>query len=1049
MTEKKYLEIDRKLTQLDLENKILSIWDEEKIFARVLKKGENDPKFVFYEGPPTANGLPGVHHVLARTLKDIVCRYQTMKGHLVERKAGWDTHGLPVEISAEKELGISQKGEIEELGVDKFNEACKCSVFKFVDEWEEMTRRIGYWLDMSDPYVTLDPDYMESVWWLLAKFFNEGLIYRGHKVLPYCPRCGTGLSDHEVAQGYRNTEDPSITVRMRLAGKEDEYFLVWTTTPWTLLSNVAVAFHPEVDYVKVRDGGQYLWLAKERLGAVFGEDLPEIIESVKGSELAGTEYEPLFKFFEPKKNAWFAINADYVTTEDGTGIVHIAPAFGKEDYEEGKKFDLPLIQLVEPDGTISPEAGRFAGKFFKEADPEIIEDLEKRGLVFHVGTIVHSYPFCWRCDSPLVMFARTSWYIRTTSFKEKMLEANENIEWFPPEIGEGRFGEWLRNNIDWAISRERYWGTPLPIWICESCNKKVAVGSRAGLAELAIAGFSDGMDLHKPFIDNVILKCPECGGKMRRVPDVIDCWFDSGAMPFAQAHYPFEHEDDFEKNYFPAEFICEGVDQTRGWFYTMLAISTFVMGRSSYKRCLVNGLVLDKNGQKMSKRLGNAADPIEVIDSFGADPLRWYLVTTSAPWLPTKFDADGVAEVSRTFFDTLKNTFSFFSLYANIDGWSPEMPRGKPAMIDLWLRSRLHALVREVGADLDGYQLTRATRRIANFVNNALSNWFVRLSRKRFWGSDLDDDKLAAYRSLYDALTTVAKLIAPFTPMTADVIWRGLHEKMEGLEPSVHLTEFPKFEESAIDPELDRIMALTERVTTMGRNARQAANLKVRQPLSKLSIAGEGTEGLPEWARRLIGKELNVKAVETVERESLFSYSAKANFKTLGPRFGKRMKELSEIISGLAPDTIKDAARGGAIHINMDGEEIAISVEEELILTAGPAEGISVVSEEDLAVGLVTVLDESLIAEGHARELVNKLQNTRKQADFEVTDRIVAGIETSEEIAKAIEANIEWIKGEVLAIEIKTQLLRDAEWTQEWDLNGHPTKISIKRARKI
>jgi isoleucyl-tRNA synthetase len=1047
LNNKLYREIERDKTLQELEKEVLAFWDNEEIFKKVLKKGENDSKFVFYEGPPTANGLPGVHHVLARALKDVVCRYQTMNGRLVERKAGWDTHGLPVEIGAEKELGICSKNEIEECGVDTFNAACKSSVFRYLDDWEAITSRIGYWLDMSDPYVTCDSDYMESVWWLLAKFFDDGLMYRGHKILPYCPRCGTGLSDHEVSQGYRDVEDPSITVRIKLSGRENEYFLVWTTTPWTLLSNVAVALHPEVDYVKVEDRGQFLWLAKPRLEAVFGEMNPPVIESKKGLELAGVEYEPLFRFIEPEKKAWFAINADYVTTEDGTGIVHIAPAFGAEDYEEGLRHNLPLVQLVGADGLIVPEAKPFAGKFFKDADPLILEDLEARGLLFNNGRMTHSYAFCWRCDSPLIQYARGSWYIKTTAFKDKLIAANDKIGWFPPEIGSGRFGEWLRNNIDWAISRERYWATPLPIWVCESCDKHVAVGSRAQLAEMAVEGYKEGMDIHKPFIDGVYLRCPVCGGKMARVPDVIDCWFDSGAMPFAQLHYPFEHKDDFEPEFFPAEFICEGVDQTRGWFYTLLAISTYITGKSPYKRCLVNGLVLDKNGQKMSKRLGNAADPVKVIEDFGADPLRWYLVNTSAPWLPKRFDENGISEVSRIFFDTLRNTYGFFALYANIDRWTPEMPAGTPSMIDIWLKSRLNSLIKEVRIDLDGYQLTHATRKIHNFVVDELSNWFVRLSRKRFWGEGMGEDKLAAFRSLYDALAVVAQLSAPFIPMTADVVWRGLHANLPNAAQSVHLTDFPVSDESAIDGELELDMVFTERVVTMGRNARQTANLKVRQPLSKLFVAGGSAKSLPNWAVELVRRELNVKAVESTELTNLLVYSAKANFKALGPRFGKRMKELSAIVEILSDETIKLGLENGIIHMNLDGEEFSINPSEDLVLSTSAGEGFHLNSEEDLTVALDIELTKELVLEGHAREIVNRIQNTRKEAGFEVTDRIEVGIESAKQITEAVEEHREWICREVLATELRIGEIGSPEFAKDWDVNDYPAKISVKRSR--
>ncbi len=1046
--QKKYREFSKSDTQQNLEAETLDFWDKKETFKKVLEKGKSSPKFVFYEGPPTANGLPGVHHVLARTLKDTVCRYHTMKGMLVERKAGWDTHGLPVEIDVEKANNISAKCDIEDFGVERFNAACKVSVFKYVNEWEEMTRRIGYWLDMSKPYITCDPDYMESVWFILAEFFRAGLMYRGHKVLPYCPRCGTGLSDHEVAQGYRDTEDPSLTVRVKRAGTEAEFFLVWTTTPWTLLSNVALALNPEVQYVKVAHGGQLLWLAGPRLEAVFGGNIPPIVESKLGSELTGIAYEPLFRFVEPDRPAWFTINADYVTTEDGTGIVHIAPAFGKEDYEEGQRHGLPMIQLVEPDGTISLPVP-YAGMFFKDADPLILDDLAQRGILFSRGKIVHSYPFCWRCDSPLIQYARASWYIRTTAFKDKLLSANDQIEWFPPEIGQGRFGEWLRNNIDWAVSRERYWGTPLPIWVCDECGKEHAIGSRAELAEMAVEGFYEGMDLHKPGIDAVALKCPACGSKMHRVSEVIDCWFDSGAMPFAQAHYPFENAADFEPENFPAEFICEGVDQTRGWFYTMLAISVFMRGKSSYKRCLVNGLVLDKDGQKMSKSKGNAVNPMKLMDDYGADPLRWYLISSSSPWLSKRFDVEGVAEVGRIFFDTLRNTYGFFALYANIDGWTPDMGSGRRTAMDEWLLSRLNSLVRDVKADLEEYNLTKAARRISAWTVDELSNWFVRLGRKRFWGPEMTDDKKAAYATLYEALLTVIKLSAPFIPITSEALWRALTADLPDMPESVHLAEFPKANDALISTELEDAMSLAERIVTMGRNARQKANIKIRRPLSRLLVSVDSELELPEWAVGLIKKELNLKSIERSARTELYDLSAKANFKALGPRFGAKMKELAEAVASLSSEALKKAVLEGRLVMAFGGEEITLSPETDLILSELDAAGFSVVSEEDLAVALDISLDEELIDEGYARELVNRIQNTRKEAGFEVTDRVEASIEAPEDIRRAALRHMDWIIGEVLARSLVCGTLKEFDFEKRWDLDGDEILIRLRKIFNI
>ncbi len=1052
-----YRRLEKSFTQVQLEEEILDFWDRERIFERSLELTKDLPRFNFYEGPPTANGKPGVHHVIARTIKDIVCRYKSMTGYFVERKAGWDTHGLPVEIEVEKELKLKSKRDILAYGVEKFNRACKESVMRYLKDWEWMTRRIGYWLDMKNAYITYEPEYIETLWWILAQYFKAGLIYRGYKVLPYCPRCGTGLSDHEVAQGYRDTEDPSVYVLMKLASPlpgetevpDDVYFLVWTTTPWTLLSNLALAVHPEHEYLLVRHGGRRLLLVRERADAVLGEGSYEVEKTFRGKELELLEYEPLFRFVEPGRKAWFVITADYVTVEDGTGIVHIAPAFGREDFEEGERWGLPMVQLVDDEGKIKPEAKPFAGLWFKDADPKILAYLAERGLLFRAETVVHSYPFCWRCDSPLIQYARSSWYIKTTAYKDKMLEENERIKWYPPQIGSGRFGEWLKNNVDWALSRERFWGTPLNIWICESCGLEHAVESFAQLREMATSPIPDDFDPHKPFVDEITLKCPKCGGVMKRTPEVIDCWFDSGAMPFAQYHYPFGiSEEEFSKR-FPADFISEAVDQTRGWFYTLLAISTFLRGVSSYKTVVAMELVLDKNGQKMSKSRGNVVDPVDVIKAYGADPLRWYFITTSPPWVPTRFDTDGVAETLRKFFDTLKNTYNFFALYATIDGYEPaELPGKLENAMDRWLISRLNSLVKQYRAWMDDYQMTRAARALQSFVIDELSNWYVRRNRRRFWASGMDEDKLSAYAVLWHTLRVVCELVAPLAPMTADFFWRELTApRREEFGDSVHLRSIPAPDESRIDRELEEQMSAAIRIVELGRAARNEAKINIRQPLPAMVVAADDIQPLRDELAAIIKDELNVKELRFGgRREDFVSYRAKPNYRLLGKRFGARMPQVEAAVAALSKDDIERGLAEGRWHIVVDGEEHVVTADEILVETVAKPPFV-VVSDRGITVALDVTITPELRAEGLARETINRIQNTRKEAGLDVTDRIVLSLVTDDaELRSALEKHKTTIAAETLAREVVFEPIEAHLFEKVWKFAGKELRISLRKA---
>ncbi len=1034
-----------------MEKRILSFWKEHKIFEKSIQIRKDAPKFVFYEGPPTANGKPGVHHVISRTIKDLICRYKTMRGYRVDRKAGWDTHGLPVEIEVEKELGLKSKEEVEKYGIANFNAKCKESVLRYLKDWDELTERIGYWLDLKDAYITYTNEYIESVWWILSEYHKKGLIYKGHKIVPYCPRCGTTLSSHELAQGYEETEDPSIYVKMRLEESKDTYFLVWTTTPWTLISNVALAVHPEVDYAKIEHKGEKLILAKPLLDkAIRGEY--RILQEFKGKELERKRYLPLFEYAKvDKSKAFYVCLADFVTTEDGTGIVHIAPAFGADDYNLSTVYDLPLAQTVDVSGNLTDEVIPWKGLFVKDADPQILEDLKKRGILYYSGKYVHTYPFCWRCDSPLIYYARKSWYIKTTAYKDKLVANNNRINWYPEEIGKGRFGEWLENNVDWALSRERFWGTPLNIWLCEKCGEEKSVANIEELRKLG-KNLPQKLDLHKPMIDEVTFECPKCKGIMKRAPEVIDCWFDTGSMPYAQFHYPFENKEHF-KEMFPAEFISEAVDQTRGWFYSLLAISAFLFDQPAYKNVIVMEFILDKEGQKMSKHKGNVVNPWDVLNNQGADALRWYLIWVSQPWLPTRFDVDGVTEVERKFLSTLRNTYSFFALYANIDKFDPSVEKvevGKRPEIDRWIISRLNSLVKEIIKDLDGYDITRASRKIQDFVMEDLSNWYVRRNRRRFWQSAMDSSKVAAYQTLWEVLVDLSRLIAPYVPFISEELYQELMvQKIKSSSRSVHLEDYPEFKEELIDLKLEDKMDKARIVASLARAGRNRVGIKVRQPLDKMLVL------IPPRAKKdeleailpLISEEINIKNISLVQDELLLvDLKAKPKFQSLGPKYGKKANKVAGLISSLEAESLKQVKSQGKIDLELEGEKIELTLED-LELEEVEKEGLVVESGDGYKIGIDPNLSQSLKDEGFARELVNKIQNMRRQAGFQVMDKIKVDIKGTERIEKAVESFEDYIKKETLAEAISCSGEK-GELSLEWDINGEKTKISVTRIKR-
>ncbi|MFQ6043123.1 MAG: isoleucine--tRNA ligase, partial [Candidatus Poribacteria bacterium] len=988
-----------KLNFPEMEERVLDFWRQNDIFQKSIEGRKNDPPFVFLEGPPFANAMPGVHHVLARILKDCVCRYKTMTGHYVHRKAGWDTHGLPIEFQVEKQLGIKNKRELEEYGIQNFIEKCKENVFTYEQEFRRLTERIAFWVDLDNPYITLDNNYIESVWWIYKRFWEKGMLYEGLKVQPYCPRCGTVLSSHEVAQGYEEVEDPSIFVKLAVKGKENTFFLVWTTTPWTLPSNVALAVGGNYEYAQVEYKGSRLILAKELLDSVFGDDIPEVQEVFRGHDLLGWEYEPLFRFVEPDKKAYYVVEGGFVTLDEGTGIVHMAPAFGQDDYEMSQKYDLPVVQLVDTAGNFTSEVEPWAGEFVKDADQKIIDNLKERGLLLKSETYTHSYPFCWRCSTPLLYYARSSWFIRTTAFKDKLLEKNQEINWYPEYIKNGRFGDWLENNVDWALSRERYWGTPLPVWKC-NCGYVHCVGSIKELKEMGI-DVPDDIELHRPYIDEVLLDCPKCNAKMRRVPDVGDCWFDSGSAHTAQWHYPFENQELFKKN-FPVDFIAEGIDQTRGWFYSLLVTGAFLYDRPTYKHCLCHELVLGPDGQKMSKSTGNTVDPWAIINKQGTDSLRWYFYTVSPPWTPRVFSEEAVNETLKQFMGTLYNVYGFLVLYANVDDINPvesNPPVSQRPLMDRWILSRLHSLTKRVRHEMEQYNITTATRAIGAFVDE-LSNWYVRRSRDRFWGTKVGVDKPVACNTLWQVLIGTAKLLAPFTPFIADEIYQNLVLSIDPDAPeSVHLCDYPEADESLISEELESDMEQVRRFVVMGRAARNRAGVKIRQPLSAITVSAR-TDAERESVSRLIDlirEELNVKDVNFADDVGQFAtFQLKANFKLLGPKYGRLTPNLAKAVAEVDPSAAKrELDLYDELKVEVSGKTFHLTKDEvEVTLESKPSYAVE--TEGSYFVALSTELTDELISEGFARELINKLQLMRKEADFHVSDRIKISVQSTE-----------------------------------------------------
>ena len=1000
-----------------MEEEVLRFWRERDVFAKSLRERTDAPRFVFYEGPPTANGRPHVGHVETRAIKDLIPRYQTMKGRLVLRKAGWDCHGLPVEIEVERELGFEGKQAIEAYGVARFNERCRESVFRYVEEWTRLTERIGFWIDMEHPYITMTNEYIESVWWILRQLWDRGLLYQGHRVVPYCPRCGTALSDHEVAQGYEEAEDPSAYVRFPVRDRPATSFLVWTTTPWTLPANVALAVHPDVRYAVAEQDGERLILAEALLDrALRGEY--RVVETVYGRELVGLHYEPPYRLLPVEGDYAYVIPAEFVTTDEGTGVVHIAPAFGADDLEVGRRYGLPVLQTVDLEGRFVEAVRPWAGMFVKDADPLIEEDLRRRGLLYYLGRHAHTYPFCWRCHFALLYYAKPTWLVRTTAIRDLMVATNQRINWYPEHIKDGRFGNWLANNIDWALGRERYWGTPLPIWQCDACGEQMCIGSVRELEERSDRDMS-GLDLHRPYIDEVTFPCEHCPGTMRRVPEVIDTWFDSGAMPYAQWHYPFENEELFAAQY-PADFISEAVDQTRGWFYTLHAISNLLFGRECYRNCLVLGLVLDAEGRKMSKSLGNVISPWEVLERYGADAIRWYLYTAGAPWADKRFSTELVGESFRKFLLTLWNTYAFFVTYANVDHYVPgeqTVPPGRRAVLDRWLLSELNRLVAEVDAGLASFDITGSARRIEAFVDD-LSNWYVRRSRRRFWKSERDEDKAAAYETLYECLRTLAGLLAPFTPFVAEAMYQNLVRSVDPQAPeSVHLTRFPEAALEVIDRELEADMRLAMRLASLGHAARARAGLKVRQPLAEavLCVRSAGERDRVERLRGLIGDELNVKDVRVTTNEAeLVRYEVRPKAAVLGKRYGALFPRIRQAAGAQSAELAPALRAGRPVTLTVDGQEVELRPDEvELVLAE--REGYAVAQEGGYLAGVSTVLGEELRREGLAREVVRRLQVMRRDADLRIEEPIVTYYQASGELRDVLRQWAGYIQQETLS----------------------------------
>ena len=1044
-------EVSPQFTFADKEKQTLAFWRENDIFQKSMEIYTDAPSFVFLEGPPFANAPPGVHHVLARIMKDAVCRYKTMTGHYVLRKAGWDTHGLPVEYQVEKQLNITNKAELEAYGVQNFIEKCKENVFQYEQDWRRMTERIGFWVNLDDAYITLSNDYIESVWWVLRQAWDKGLLYQGHKVQPYCYRCGTTLASHEVALGYQEVADPSIFVRFPLKNRENTYLLVWTTTPWTLPSNVAVAVGEDYDYVAVEEqNGQRLILAKECMPSLFGDEPPQIVETYKGTDLCDWAYEPLFDGAEHPERSHYVVTGDFVTTTEGSGLVHIAPAFGQDDYDIGQKYNLPLVQLVGADGRFVPEVKEsWAGEYVKDADPQIIENLDGRGLLFKAAEYTHQYPFCWRCDTPLLYYARESWFIRTTAIKDQMRQHNQEINWYPEHIKDGRFGNWLENNIDWGLSRERYWGTPLPVWVCDDCGHQHCVGSIAELKELG-PETPDDIELHRPYVDDVVLACEECNGTMHRVQDVIDCWFDSGCAHTAQWHYPFENKELFEEAY-PADFISEAIDQTRGWFYSLLATGTLLYDKPAYKNCLCLELILAADGQKMSKSRGNTVDPWTILNEQGADAMRWYMFTGSPPWAQRTFKIDSIDEALKKFMGTFHNVYSFFVMYANleqIDVLQDAPPVAERAVVDRWILSRLHTLIDEVRDEMENYQLTNAPRAIEAFIDD-LSNWYVRRTRDRFWGAEAGPDKQAAYATLYEVLVTVAKLAAPFIPFLADELYRNLVCSLDAEAPlSVHLAEYPVADASLKEAQSETDMAFIRDVISMGHAARNRSGIKTRQPLAEITIGGlsDAEKATVNRLAELVYDELNVKAIVfTEELDAFAQVTLKPNFRVLGPKYGKGVQAIAKALATAdAMQTKAELETTGSLQIEASGETYTLDPSEIDVQTQN-REGFFVEVDARKFVALSTELTYELVLEGLARELVNKIQNMRKDADFNVSDRIKLSLtDASSLVEEAFQAHREYILRETLTTAVVDAPSENA-FTLSQKLNDESATLSVEQ----
>ena len=1037
-----YKKVSTDMNFVEREKQVEKFWEDNQIFEKSMKVREGNPSYVFYDGPPTANGKPHIGHVETRVIKDMIPRYRTMKGYQVPRKAGWDTHGLPVELEVEKKLGLDGKDQIEKYGVEPFIEQCKESVWKYEGMWEDFSHTVGFWADMKNPYVTYHNDYIESEWWALKEIWKKGLLYEGHKIVPYCPRCGTPLSSHEVAQGYKDVKERSAVVRFKVKG-EDAYILAWTTTPWTLPSNVALCVNPDEDYVKVTSKGYTYYMAAALVDTVLGEDA-EILEHYQGKDLEFKEYEPLFPYAEKRignKKAYYVVCDTYVTLTDGTGVVHIAPAFGEDDSKVGHRYDLPFVQLVNEKGEMTEETP-WAGTFCKKADMAVLQALEDKDLLFDAPLFEHSYPHCWRCDTPLIYYARETWFIRMTAVKEDLIRNNNTINWIPESIGKGRFGDWLENVQDWGLSRNRYWGTPLPVWQCE-CGHQDCIGSIEELKEKA-DNCPDDIELHRPYIDAVTIKCPKCGKEMHRVPEVIDCWFDSGSMPFAQHHYPFENKEIFEKQ-FPAQFISEAVDQTRGWFYSLLAISTLLFNKAPYENVIVLGLVQDENGQKMSKSKGNAVDPFDALQTYGADAIRWYFYTSSAPWLPSRFAGKTVVEGQRKFMGTLWNTYAFFVLYANIDNFDAtkySLEYDKLAVMDKWLLSRLESTVKAVDDNLANYRIPEAAKALQSFVDD-MSNWYVRRSRERFWAKGMEQDKINAYMTLYTALVTVAKAAAPMIPFMTEDIYQNLVKSIDASAPeSIHLCDFPEVHENWIDPKMEEDMADLLEIVVMGRAARNTANIKNRQPIGTMYVKSEFQ--LSEFYKEIIEDELNVKEVVFKDDIADFiSYSFKPQMRTVGPKYGKLLNKIKTVLSELDGNkAMAELKSTGELKLDIDGQEIVL-LEEDLLIDMAQMEGYVSESDHTITVVLDTNLTPELIEEGFVRELVSKIQPMRKEAGFEVMDKIRVYAKDNDKIVDIMKNHGDEIKSEVLAEDIVTGETKGYE--KEWNINSEKVTMAVER----